>query len=80
MVVFPLKCTCIPYLLHICLMLSAVPFVYGMTICPYCGLVCLSVIGCTVGMVVDICITIVVPTCVVVVDGIAVTCILLVVV
>ena len=34
MVVFPLKCTCIPYLPHMCLMLSAVPLVYGMTVCP----------------------------------------------
>ena len=39
MVVFPLKCTCIPYLLHVCLILSAVPLVYGMTICPMVFLV-----------------------------------------
>ena len=45
MVVFPLKCTCIPYLLHICLMPSAVPFVYGMTICPIVALfVCLLLV------------------------------------
>ena len=34
MVVLPLKCTCIPYLPHVCLILSAIPLVYGMTICP----------------------------------------------
>ena len=34
MVVFPLKCTCIPYLPHMCLILSAVPLVYGITIFP----------------------------------------------
>ena len=39
MVVFPLKCTCIPYLLNVCLILSAVPLVYGMTICPIVYLV-----------------------------------------
>ena len=33
MVVFPLKCTCMPYLPHMCLILSAVPLVYGMAIC-----------------------------------------------
>ena len=33
-VVFPLKCTCIPYLLHVCFILLAIPFVYRMTICP----------------------------------------------
>ena len=48
MVVFPLKCTCIPYLLHMCLMLSAVPLVYGMTICPmifFVGLLLVVVLG-----------------------------------
>ena len=39
MVVFPLKGTCIPYLPHMCLILSAVPLVYGMTICPMVFLV-----------------------------------------
>ena len=34
MVVLPWKCTCIPYLPHICLMLLAIPFVYGMKTCP----------------------------------------------
>ena len=38
MVVFPLKCTCMPYLPHMCLILSAVPLVYGMTICPILAL------------------------------------------
>ena len=45
MVVFPLTCTCIPYLLHTCLMLSAAPFVYGMTICPIVALlICLLLV------------------------------------
>ena len=44
MVVFPLKCTCIPYLLHMCLILSAVPLVYGMTICPMVFLVVLLLV------------------------------------
>ena len=34
MVVLPLKWTCMPYLPQMCLILSAIPFVYGMTICP----------------------------------------------
>ena len=38
MVGFPLKCTCMPYLLHMSLMLSAVPLVYWMTICPLLAL------------------------------------------
>ena len=38
MVVLPLKCTCIPYLPHMCLILSAVPLVYGMAICPILAL------------------------------------------
>ena len=33
-VVFPLKCTYMPYLSHVCFILLAIPFVYGMTICP----------------------------------------------
>ena len=33
-VVFPLKCTCIPYLPHICLKLFTSPFVYDITTCP----------------------------------------------
>ena len=33
-VVLPLKCTCIPYLPHMCLKLSASSFVYGITTCP----------------------------------------------
>ena len=33
-VVLPLKCTCIPYLPCVCFILSAIHFVYGMTICP----------------------------------------------
>ena len=44
MVVFPLKCTCIPYLLHMCFKLSAVPLVYGMTIRPMDFLVVLSLV------------------------------------
>ena len=44
MVVFPLKCTCMPYLPHICLILSAVPLVYGMTICPMVLLVALLLV------------------------------------
>ena len=44
MVVFPLKCTCIPYLLHICFILSAVPLVYGMTIWPMDFLVVLVLV------------------------------------
>ena len=34
MVVLPLKCTCIPYLPQMCLKLSTIPFVYGITTCP----------------------------------------------
>ena len=34
MVVFPLKCTLIPYLPQMCLKLLTVPCVYGMTTCP----------------------------------------------
>ena len=34
MVVLPLKCTCIPYLPQMCLKLSAIPFVYGISTCP----------------------------------------------
>ena len=48
MVVFPLKCTCIPYLLHMCFILSDVPLVYGMTICPmvfFVGLLLVMVMG-----------------------------------
>ena len=33
-VVLPLKCTCTPYLPHVCLKLSDSPFVYGITTCP----------------------------------------------
>ena len=44
MVVFPLKCTCKPYLLHICFILSAVPLVYGMTIWPMDFLVVLVLV------------------------------------
>ena len=45
-VVFPLKCTCIPYLPHVCFILSAIPFVYGMTMCPTVALfTCLLVVG-----------------------------------
>ena len=44
MVVFPLKCTCIPYLPHMCFILSAVPLVYGMAICPMDFLVVLSLV------------------------------------
>ena len=48
MVVFPLKCTCTPYLLHMCFILTAVPLVYGMTICPmvfFVGLLLAVVLG-----------------------------------
>ena len=34
MVMFPLKCTLMPYLPQMCLKLSTTPFVYGMTTCP----------------------------------------------
>ena len=44
MVVFPLKCTCIPYLPHMCFILSAVPLVYGMTISPVDFLVVLALV------------------------------------
>ena len=33
-VVLPLKCTCIPHLPQMCLKLSTIPFVYGITTCP----------------------------------------------
>ena len=48
MVVLPLKCTCIPYLPHVCLILSAIPLVYGMTICPmvfFVGLLLVVMMG-----------------------------------
>ena len=66
MVVFPLKCTCIPYLPHVCFIHLAIPFVYGMTICPTVALVSLSVNGWIATLVVVVCISIVVVTCVVV--------------
>ena len=45
-VVFPLKCACIPYLPHVCFILSAIPFVYGMTTCPTVVLfTCLLMVG-----------------------------------
>ena len=40
MVLIPLKCTWIPYLPQTCLILSEVPFVYGMTMCPIFFLLC----------------------------------------
>ena len=46
MVVFPLKCTCIPYLPHVCFILLAIPFVYGMMICSTVALLlCLLMVG-----------------------------------
>ena len=50
MVVFPLKCTCIPYLLHMCFILSAVPLVYGMTIWPMDFLFVLALVLVLVGL------------------------------
>ena len=50
MVVFPLKCICIPYLPHMCFILSAVPFVYGMTIWPMVFLVVLALVLVLVGL------------------------------
>ena len=47
---FPLKCTCIPYLRHMCLMFSAVPLVYGMTTCPMVFFVVLLLVVRLVGM------------------------------
>ena len=44
MMVLPLKCTCIPYLPHICLILLAAPFEYGMTICPTVALFCAGLV------------------------------------
>ena len=37
-VLLPLKCVWMPYLLHMCLMLSPRPWTYGMTMCPILGL------------------------------------------
>ena len=45
MVVLSLKCTCMPYLPQMCLILSTVLFVYGMTTCPTMDLF-LEVVGC----------------------------------
>ena len=50
MVVFPLKCTCIPYLPHMCFILSAVPLVYGMTIWPMVFLVVLVLLPVLLGL------------------------------
>ena len=50
MVVFPLKCMCMPYLLHMCSILSAVPLVYGMTIWPVDLLVVLALVLVLVGL------------------------------
>ena len=50
MVVFPLKCTCMPYLPHICFILSAVPLVYGMTIWPMDLLVVLVLVLVLLGL------------------------------
>ena len=78
MVVFPLKCTCIPYLPHVCLILSAVPLVYGIIICSMVFLVC-SVVSCDDGLVVVVvCDAIVVSACNGVGGAVVSTCILLV--
>ena len=50
MVVLPLKCTCIPYLLHMCFILSAVPLVYGRTIWPKVFLVVLALVPVLLGL------------------------------
>ena len=50
MVVFPLKCTCIPYLPHMCFILSAVPFMYGMTIWLTVFLVVLALVPVLLGL------------------------------
>ena len=44
MVVLPLKWTCLPYLPQMCLILSKIPLVYGMTTCPTVDLL-LGVVG-----------------------------------
>ena len=46
MVELPLKWTCIPYLPHTCLMLSPIPFVYGITTWPTVFLLALTLLFC----------------------------------
>ena len=80
MVVFPLKCTCMQYLLHMCLILSAVPLVYGMTICPILALLFGLLLVVLMNWLLLFVVSFAVPTCIVVGGVVIVTCILPVVV
>ena len=54
-----------PYLPHVCFILLAIPFVYGMTICPTSVLFpCLLMVGIVALVVVVNCIAVVVVACV----------------
>ena len=75
MVVLPLKCTCIPYLPQVCLILFCYSFGIWDDYLSY-GFLCWSV-SCNNGLIVIVCGAIVVPTCAVVGGAIVITCILL---